>query len=614
MRWFNNLSIKRKLFLLIFGITLIAQAIAFSILTIERFNSLKQELLNQSHIQARLIGEYCVSPLVFEDMDGLDHILQKIDALPFILSATVYDQNGNLVSYHQKKGETEPIPQHEQHDDVFLKNMLHMREAIIYQGIEYGQIHLRVSTKEFKKEISNQIWLFAWVISGMLIFIYFLANRFQKIISEPILNLANFSDKISKTADYSLQIQKQNEDEIGSLYDGFNNMLNQINIRQEERKQAEKTLRETNARHSAMIENIGDVIAIVGADSLTKYQSPNIEKWFGWKPEDIIGTSGWDKMHPEDIERIQKEFSKVLQKETTSIVEYRFKCKDGKYKWIELTALNCINDPAINGVLLNYHDSTERKQAEFELKKYRDHLEELVKGRTQELESSNKELEAFSYSVSHDLRAPLRAINGFTQILMEDYVEKLDDEGKRLGSVILNNSRKMGQLIDDLLSFSRLGRAAMHFTEIDMKTLVYNVYLEITSPKEQKKIHFSIADLPEVQGDYNMLRQVWVNLISNATKFSAKQNKPIISVTCQEKDKVFIYCIRDNGAGYDMKYQDKLFGVFQRLHLETEFTGTGVGLALVRRIIQRHNGTTWAEGEVGKGAAFYFSLSKNCEK
>ena len=280
-----------------------------------------------------------------------------------------------------------------------------------------------------------------------------------------------------------------------------------------------------------------------------------------------------------------------------------------------------------------------------ELKKHRGHLEELVKERTAELETktaklkksqqslallledvnesradleiankkleaSNKELESFTYSVSHDLRAPLRAIDGFTKILLEEYVEKLDDEGKRIGAVIRKNSRKMGQLIDDLLAFSRLGRNSLHFSVVDMKNLVNAIYHEASTHEEREKISFSIGNLPPAYADPNMMRQVWMNLISNAIKFSAFRKKPVISVTGVEEEKRIIYSISDNGAGFDMKYKDKLFGVFQRLHSEKEFPGTGVGLALVQRILTRHSGKVWAEAEVDKGAKFYFSLPK----
>lgn len=256
---------------------------------------------------------------------------------------------------------------------------------------------------------------------------------------------------------------------------------------------------------------------------------------------------------------------------------------------------------------------TERKQAEEELKKYQEQLEKIVKERTKELDEKNKELEAFSYSVSHDLKAPLRAIDGFTRILMKDYVLQLDEEAQRLGTVIQSNSQKMGQLIDDLLSFSRIGRTSMSISKIDMKEMVHAIFSEAISEDESKRITLNIADLPVTFGDTNMMREVWINLISNALKFSANRKQAFISVSCKEEENKLIFCIKDNGAGFDMKYTDKLFGVFQRLHSEKEFKGTGVGLALVQRIIHRHDGEVWAEGEVDKGATFYFSLPKENE-
>jgi len=368
-----------------------------------------------------------------------------------------------------------------------------------------------------------------------------------------------------------------------------------------ERKKAENLLKKTTERHSTMIENIGDVIVIMGADGITKYQSPNIEKWFGWKPDDLIGKNGWDNVHPEDIESIQKEFSKILKKETASIVEFRFKCKDGNYKWIELTAVNRINDPIIKGALLNYHDITERKLQETELYQHRNHLEELV-------EERNHELQAFANSVAHDINAPLRAIEGFTKALLEDYTSKLDEEGKHLGKVIQENSHKIGELIRGLRIFVGIGRKSMTFVSIDMKGMVKSMYYEVTNSKERERINLTIDDIPYIMADNIMLKQVWSHLIINAIKFSSKQDKSIISVSCiEEKDKL-IYSIKDNGVGIDMKYHDDMFNLFRKLHVEREFEGHGVGLALAQRIIERHRGKVWAESEKDKGATFYFSL------
>jgi len=347
--------------------------------------------------------------------------------------------------------------------------------------------------------------------------------------------------------------------------------------------------------------------------------------------------------HPDDQKILDLAFQSALNEGRSYNLILRLTSLDGKFKWVRTAGNSILRDGKVVRILGNIIDITEQKETEEDLRRLKDDLDKLVEERTQELsdkvqkldksqramlymvedlnavsaelklqhqkmESANKELEAFSYSVSHDLRAPLRALAGFARILQDEYSKSLDTEGNRILEIILENAKKMGSLIDDLLSFSRLSRQEIKLSVIDMYGLAKSVYYELVPEEEKDKIEFSLQELPDAHGDPAIVRQVWVNLIGNAIKFTSTKPKRIIEIGFFTKEKETVYFVKDNGVGFDMSYRNKLFGVFQRLHNAKEFEGTGVGLAIVQRIILRLNGQIWAEGKVNKGAEFYFTL------
>jgi len=371
-----------------------------------------------------------------------------------------------------------------------------------------------------------------------------------------------------------------------------------------ERKYAEEKLKNSEARLTAFMKFVPALILIKDKELRPIFANGKLldifpaHEWMGKKPHEVFPADVADIMVEKDSEALEKGY-----------VNY-------EESWTDLNGKQHVFDTQKFKILVSeteillgtiITDITDRVIAQQDIEKLNEELEQRVARRTEQLQSANKELESFSYSVSHDLRAPLRALDGFANILLEDYTSVLDDEGKRLLGIIISNANKMGTLIDDLLAFSRLSRLEMQFTPIDMHAMVSSVYNELNLDNQQ--IEFRLQQLPEAFGDIALLRQVWLNLISNAIKFTSKKTNRVIEVGIKARGNENIYFISDNGAGFDMDYSSKLFGVFQRLHSPREFEGTGIGLSIVQRIIQRHAGRVWAEGKENEGATFYFTIA-----
>lgn len=374
-----------------------------------------------------------------------------------------------------------------------------------------------------------------------------------------------------------------------------------------QRKRDEDALRESEARWRTLMENTPQLIFTINRSGKILFVNRAL---YGLEREKVVGKSifpyiaGVDDAYSHDL------LMRVFREREAVSFEISLEIPSRKNLWFSCNISPVVDNGHVDVAIFNATDITDRKAAEDEIQKLNEALEQRVQERTAELEAANKELEAFSYSISHDLRAPLRAIDGFGRILWDSLHGQASEDALRYLIIIRENAQQMGRLIDDLLAFSRLGRLTVNQSLVSPRPLVEHILETLEPERAGRNIDVRIADLPPCRGDPALLQQAWVNLLSNALKFTRGKTLAVIEIGALETDNEVIYFVKDNGAGFDMRYADKLFGVFQRLHRAEEFEGTGVGLAIVQRIIRRHGGRAWAEGEPGKGATFYFALPR----
>lgn len=345
-----------------------------------------------------------------------------------------------------------------------------------------------------------------------------------------------------------------------------------------------------------------DLFCIAGFDGYFKTLNQSWEATLGFTIEELLAKPYLDFIHPDDRPATSNEADRNSQGQTAISFANRYRCKNGSYRWFLWNAIPVVEQGLIFAVA---RDITEQKRVEDSIKQLNEDLQE----RTVQLETLNKELEAFSYSVSHDLRAPVRHISGFVDLLAKQDLGE-NPKARRYLGFIADSARQMGQLVDDLLSFSRMARSEMTLDRVNLGELVAGVRSELADGCAKRDIQWHVNGLPEVNGDNAMLRLVFMNLLANAVKYTGKKPHAEIEVGSESNAEEEVIFVRDNGVGFDMQYANKLFGVFQRLHRSEDFEGTGIGLANVRRIIHRHGGRTWAEGQEGRGATFYFTLPR----
>ena len=525
--------------------------------------------------------------------------------------------------------------------------------------------------KKDKSEVFAPIYrrisirIMASLLAGLVVVV--LVWFFAIGLTKPLQALRQTVQSVEK-GNFGAQVPISDRTEIGQLARTFNAMTTQLHLWHKEleakvqartaelistnralkrqikqRKNAEESLQKSYDLLHTIIESTQDVVYV--KDLQGRYVEVNsvLLNAFGKSREEVIGSDDAAFLPPEIAESIRAVDLEVMKTGAAETYEEKTEV-DGEEKYW-LSNIVPYRDPIGNiiGIIGISKDINERKQSEKQTREFSDVLKARVDERTLELEEqtqkigqtqqalsflmedvneyrsdlinanaelkeSNQELESFSYSVSHDLRAPLRAIDGFSLKLKNNYYDVLDQEGRRLINIVRDSTEHMARLIDDLLALSRTGKVPLRPQEFDMIRLCKDVWQELAGLSPDRTIKIKIASLPPAVGDRNLIKQVLINLVSNAIKFTEYESSAMIKIGCTSQKNKNIYYVKDNGVGFDMKYVGKLFQVFQRLHSEKDFAGTGVGLAIVHRIIHRHGGKVWAEAEVGKGATFYFSL------
>ncbi len=619
-RRFNQLSIKTKLILVIFSAATLVSLFGFVFVVAVDTANLREDAIEQARSEMRVLSQDFVKIELFSDVYLAADVVAKLRAFPQIYNVFLYRQDG-VVAFRYENSPSwvmEPPSLTKKGKPVMSDGFLEMFMPVEYAGSRYGDVFVRVSTERLNAKLGEYYRVVAAVVPMLLVVSYLLAVWLQRFFSQPIVELAQRVTRIADERDFNARLWRDDPNEVGSLYRSFDQLLQTIHRSQQRLQQGE-------ARLAAIIDIAGSGLISIDEQQRVILFNRQAERIFGYAAHEVIGQPLL-MLLPDRFRanhgKLVEDFSRgdETSHQPLSRPDLRGLRKNGEEFPVEAAISHLIisesDAPSIGEqadehkiMTIALNDISHRRQTEQELEAYRAHLEDIVEARTSELRAKNRELETFSYSIAHDLRAPLRTITSYSQILLEEAGPKLSPEEVEHLQRVVRSGLQLSKLIDDILDLARIGRSQMVATDVDLSQIAERIKIRYQQQHPERRIRWEIQPGVSIRADPQLLEAVMENLLENAWKYTSKREQALIAFGSFRQGDRIVYFVRDNGVGFDMKYVNKLFGVFQRLHGPTEFEGTGIGLATVHRIIQRHGGTVWAEAAVDDGATFFFTLS-----
>jgi two-component system, LuxR family, sensor kinase FixL len=608
---FKILSIRKQLFVLILSASMASVAAALVVLMVGDIRSFRRGVKESSVLMARMVGDWSLYDLKFNIRDDARRTLARLSAFPDVEGALLYDASWRVLASYHKPGTSPLVPPAGLTAPVFEGGRLHVQHPIQEGGNTYGTLYLCLSYRSLQSEIRSYILTVAGLMGFLIAVSVFFAVKAHAAISRPLRRLSAMARRVSEEGDYSIRAPEYTGGEAGILGGAFNAVLERIQRHEQARDEAEEALRRSEDRLRHIIEQSSDALYVRMGRRLV-FVNPQLENYCEYSAGEICSPE-FDFMKlvaPEDREAMQDRIARQARGETlASPFMFRGLSKSGRIYHFEASVAEVAWDgkPAILSTL---RDITPHVRAEETLRAQ----QRLLARNAEDLERSNRELEQFAYVASHDLQEPLRKVQAFSDRLHEKFSGRLGEQGQDYLERMQSAARRMSTLIDDLLTFSRVTSRAQPFRPTDLNRILKEVLADLELRIEQEKAAITAAPLPTLDADAVQMGQLLQNLLGNALKFHKAGEPPVIRVRAESvepSDGGAASCrliVADNGIGFEEKYLDRIFTVFQRLHGRQEYEGTGIGLAICRKIVERHGGTLTARSSPGHGSEFIATL------